>query len=308
MKKFFRVLGQGFAKYQYHITCTAITLLLLLLWVFCFPNALGRFVEAFRDFGISIAHVFCDTFSIEMDFSITVNELPDYSFLNPKTWFDNAYAPKYPTLWIPLEWEEFTEKWKVYWQAFIDKRNFLMYLYYLVNILYWVVTISMYAVPLWLGVRALFRKFYFREKPKKAVDENGEILFEQPIQDSKPLTKWRKFYFNVIEKIILWFVGLYNFVREREALWGGWLLLVLLYFNVFTIAVEFIAYYLYFSVTFDIVNLYRQIYKLFLDVYPFIVSLPVFSWIVLIILGLRKKSTDLEYENIARVAQEEGDV
>ena len=313
MKRFFRALGKGFIKYQYHIVCTVITLMLLLLWVFCFPNALGRFVESFRDLGLSVAYVFCDAFDIEMKFTPSVNTLPDYSFLNVKGWvmgwFKKPYEPSYPSILIPWEWEEFTEKWKLYWKTFVDRRYFLLYLYHVVNGLYWITTVLMYAIPIFFGIRALFRKFYFREKAKKEVDENGEILQEQPIKDSKPLQSWRKFYFKVIDKVVLWFVGLFEFVRMRDALWGAWLLLVLLCFNVFAIVIDFVAYYLYFSMSFDVVSLYKQIYKLLLDLYPFIRFLPLFSWVTLVILGLRKKSEDLAFEQeyVSMLIAEEGD-
>lgn len=299
MKRFFRALGKNIIIYQYQIVSTIITLTLIFLGIFCFSNAFGRLIESFRDFGLSVVYVFCDIFDIEMD-SPTVNNLPDYSFLNVKRWimgwFNKSYEPSYPSIFIPIDWEEFSARWTRYWEAFANERNVLLYFVYVLDFLYWIIIIAMYAVPIFFAVRALFRKFYFRENPKKEVDENGEVLIEQPTKDSKPLKAWHKFYFNIIDKVVLWLVGLYEYVRSKELLWGGWFLLVLLYFNVFTIAVEFVAYYLYFSIEFDVLSLYKQIYKFCLDLYPFVRFLPLFSWITLIILGLRKKSEDLEFK------------
>lgn len=307
MKRVKRALKIHFEKYQYHYVCTLITFALLYLGVFHFPNWLGRLVESGRDFGLSVAYAFCDLFDIENSIVPTVNKYPNYDYLNIKdwvlSWFEKPTSPtpsvpSAPSTTLPSEWELFKAKWALYWKAFVNKRVFFLWLYHVVNITYYVTTALMYGIPLWFLIKKLFNKFYFREKPKKVKDENGDELYEQPITDSKPLKAWQSFYFAVPQRVESWFVGLFVFVKERAELWQFWALLLLLYFNVFTIILEFIAYYLYFAVEFDFLNLYRQVYKLLLDLYPFVSFAGVVSWITLIILCLKKKNENLEYEQM----------
>jgi hypothetical protein len=59
----------------------------------------------------------------------------------------------------------------------------------------------------------------------------------------------------------------------------------------FTICFEFLAYYFYFAVAFDFANVYRQFYKLGLDLWALIDFMPVWAWILiaLIIFDLLRK-------------------
>ena len=70
----------------------------------------------------------------------------------------------------------------------------------------------------------------------------------------------------------------------------------MLYFNVLTITIEFIAYYVYFAVAQDFSTLYQQIYKLVLDLKPFWQSVSVVGWVVVVWVILAKKSEAVELE------------
>ena len=316
MKVFLRRIGGHIREKQYTYVCVMITLGLLALGLFRFPNAIGRFIEACRDFGLSIAYVFCDWFDIELNFTVTVNDYPNYSFLNVKEWllslFDRSdmpsipstpgapsapSTPSTPSAPIPSDWEVFKMKWSAYWKAFIDTDNMLLYLYY---VLYYITLISpiiMFGIPLWFGVKALFNKYYFSE-PRKAETDEERKDETRLIKESKPLQLWHWIYFTIFVRIGLWFVGLFDFVKAREDLYQFWLLLALLYFNVFTIFIEFCAYYIYFAVSFDFVNLYRQIYKLYLDLYPFVTFMPFCGWFILAYVVLDKWTKKIGYERL----------
>ena len=84
MKERFRKIGKHLLEKQYYYACGIITIVILAMGFFRFPNALGRLIESVRDFGVSIAGLFCEVFDIDYDFTITVNTLPDYDFLNVK--------------------------------------------------------------------------------------------------------------------------------------------------------------------------------------------------------------------------------
>ena len=86
MKVWLVKIGKHLYEKQYAYICAVITLGLLLLGFFAFPNALGRIVESIRDIGYSIVYVVCDLCSIEVDIPVKVNDYPDYNFLNVRAW------------------------------------------------------------------------------------------------------------------------------------------------------------------------------------------------------------------------------
>lgn len=305
MKERFRKIGKHLLEKQYYYVCGIITIVILAMGFFRFPNALGRLIESVRDFGVSIAGLFCEVFDIDYDFTITVNTLPDYDFLNVKKWgfglFGKTPANSYtPSLPFPETWEEFKAAWVKYWRAWADLYNFLMYVYHTLNVLWALWIISVVVVPLCFLIRALFMKFYFREKPrpKNEGDSPPPDVDEPEITDSKPLQLWHRFYFNVVLRVVAWFVRLYYFIKERDTLWGFWLLCALLYFNVLTIAVEFISYYVYLVYTIDFTTLYLQVYKLCLDLWAFCSFMPFIGWVILIIVLLEVWSRRIGYDNL----------
>ena len=308
MRTLLRRIGGHFRKKQFYYVCTIITLGLLALGRFCFPNAIGRLVESCRDFGLSIAYVFCDWFHIEAETPPTVNNYPDYSFLNVQEWlyslFNQSFTPSAPSLALPFDWDLFKEKWSAYWQAFIDTENITLYLLYLAYYATIAVPVLMFGIPIWKGVKKLFNKYYFKE-PRHSETEEEQQDETRPIKESRLLRAWHWFYFTILVRIGMWFVALFDFVKAREELYQFWLLLVLLYFNVLTIFIEFCAYYVYFAVSFDFVNLYRQVYKLCLDLSAVFSVLGLFSWTTIVILILKRKSEDLEYERMMNGEVEE---
>ena len=321
MKRVFTAVRRHFLEKRYYYVAVLLSLVLLGMGIFCFPNAIGRLTESGRDFWRSLAYAFCELFNIDTDITPTVNELPDYSYLNAKDWFYNLIGKRpatgeSPSTFIPVEWEDFKAGWVRYWKAFANKRNFLRYVFFLLQVLYYAFLAVALCIPVFFGIRKLFRKYYFREKrikeQSKRLDcenaqeneeeepqETGEPI-EQPITDSRPLRAWRWLYFKIILRVVLWFVGFVEWVKERPTLWQFWLSLVLLYFNVITIVIEFCAYYLYFLCSVDVYNLYRQVYKLFLDLYAVFSVLSIVAWFALGYLGIERFIKYVRYEQIER--------
>ena len=73
-----------------------------------------------------------------------------------------------------------------------------------------------------------------------------------------------------------------------------WALLLMLYFNVLTIVVEFIAYYVYIAVEQEFSTLYQQLYKLALDLMPFWEYVFIIASGLLVYRALARKVEDLE--------------
>ena len=324
MKKILTAIGGHFRdKYLYYV-CAIITLGLIALGFFRFPNAIGRLVESCRDLGLSVAYTFCDLCGIETEITPTVNTLPDYTYLHLGNLFERAKEwvlslfgvtpsiPDVPTVPdvpapippaepsvpapdvpLPSKWEIFKENWTLYWQAFVEPKNLLLYYYYLLWYGSMLLTAVMIIVPLCFGIKKAFPKLYFRPKiePQEKVQD-----VTRPIKESVFLRCWHWFYFHTLFYIGRFFVKLYCFVKENEELWQFWALLLMLYFNVLTITIEFIAYYVYFAVAQDFSTLYQQMYKLVLDLKPFWQNVSVVGWAVVVWVILAKKAETVELE------------
>lgn len=244
-----------------HIVCVSITLVFVLCGVFCYSGALGRLIEGGRDFGLSIGYYFCEIFGIQHNITPTVNDLPKVPFFD----FLQTPAPSTP---LPDTWNDFQTNWTAYWQLWATKENFLAYLSYLGNLLYWLCYGLIVVLPFAL-VAYLWLKRYLKK-------ENNDYD-----KDSKPLKAFKCFTAHTYHPVKLWLAGFWAFIKEHRPYYMIWAVIWAFNFNVFTIVLEFLAYYFYFVVSFDIVNLYRQVYKLFLDLSVPFTSIPLWAWAII---------------------------
>ena len=239
-----------------HYICIAISLLSLGCG-FLFPNALPRLGESFRDVGLSCAYYFMELFFSDGNVIYpTVVDMPAWK------WAESRWE----TLKLfPYEWEEFKILWGRYWEAFISKENLQNFWYNFGDIMYYVSRGLLILMPLVLVVILNLRS-YTNVAPNK---RKGK---------SKQLVRCENFLFRVIYPVIGWIKDFVWFIRENKRYWPLWLTLWLLHFNIFTIIVEFVAFYLYFIVSFDFVKIYTQILKLLEDLTPMIRFLPGVVW------------------------------
>lgn len=247
-------------NYRHYIAITII-IGFVACWLL-FPNALGRAIESVRDFGLSVAYYFCEIFGIDHNITPTVNEFPEIPF------FD--FSPSVPvpspasSVPIPDTFDGFKGKWSAYWQLWATKDNFLHYLYTLGNGLYYLSYFLLIFLPFVLVVWLLFRRCLKTQN----TDRNKE---------SRPLRAFKRLSDVTYRPVKRWIAGFIGFLVEHPVYLkigaGIWAF----YFNLFTIAIEFIAFYLYFVVSFDFLNIYRQIYKLFLDIWTIIDFLPLWA-------------------------------
>ena len=228
-----------------HIICIAITVGFIALGVFKFFGAVGRLIECGRDIGLSAAFYFCELFQFPHSITPTVNDFPKIPFFD----FGGSSAPSVP---IPDDWQGFTVKWSEYWRVWASGENFFLYLAFLGDLLYTLSMLVLCLLPAVLAAYLLLKKF--------AKAENNDWG-----KDTKPLRVFKRISSVTYQPVKDWLGSFIAFVRDNGVYWKIWLCLWLFYFNVFTIVLEFIAFYLYFVVSFDFVNIYRQIYKLILD-------------------------------------------
>ena len=246
-----------------HIICTTITLGFIACAVFVFPAALGRVIEGGRDLGLSVAFYFAELFGIEHGIVPTVNDLPQMPFF--EHYGGNTVLP---SVFIAENWEQFKADFAVYWRLWISADNFTGYLSSLVSGLYIVCIVILLVVPLIVLAVVLFKRYLKKEN-------NDYDKDSRPLKTAKRIAKYTYL------PVKTWVVGFVCFVREHKPYWAAWLCIWAYNFNLITIVLEFFAFYFYFVVSFDFVNLYRQVYKLFLDLYVPFTFIPLWAWVII---------------------------
>ena len=260
-----------------HIICVLITLGFVALGIFRFIGCIGRMIESVRDFGLSIAYYFCEIFETPHNITPTVNKLPKIPF------FDfPSQIPVVPSVPLPDDWEKFKTKWSAYWRLWATKDNFFGYLSVVGNVFYVLSKVIVIIIPFILLVWLVFRRLL--------KTQNNDYD-----RDSKPLTIFKGIMSHTYIPIKTRLIDFISFVKEHKNYYVTWLFLWALYFNVFAIIIEFIAYYLYFVVSFDFLNLYRQVYKLFIDLSAAFTFIPLWAWVVVGLIALDKFRKNIAY-------------
>lgn len=262
-----------------HIICVAIMLGILLLGVFVFSNALGRIVESMRDLGTSIGFFFAETFGMEHSITPTVNELAKIPF------FDFPISGGTPSTSLPDTWTGFTSSWTAYWRLWATSDNFTGYIGFLYYVLFWACMTVVIVLPF-----ALLIYIYLGRYTKKQNNDYDK--------DSKPLCAFKWLTAHTYYPVRDFIYRLIYFICEHKPYYVVWLCLLLWYANVFTIVIEFIAFYLYFVITFDIIGIYKQVYKLFIDLAVPISVIPIWLWVVIAWLVLNYVSKKIAYNRL----------
>ena len=249
-----------------HYVCIALTAAFLLCSVFVCPDALGRVIESCRDFGLSAAFYFCELFGIPHDIAPTVNDLPKipfFDFSSPAP--PSPGTPTAPAVPIPDTFDGFKAQWSAYWKLWASQENFTAYIAGLSKAAFIVCQILLCAVPLIAVCMLLWRRYM------NAFNNDYD-------KDSKPLRRFKRLSAVLYRPVRSWLLSFVAFLRDRRYYGILWLCIWLFNFNLFTVAVEFLAFYLYFVASFDVGSLYRQVYKLFLDLWPMLTFVPVWVW------------------------------
>lgn len=261
-----------------HIICVAITLAFICVSVFVFPNALGRLIESGRDFGLSVAYYFCELFGIEHGITPTVNEYPQLPFFP-------SYGDTSPVIPLPDNVQGFKDNWGLYWQLWTDKANFYGYLEFVGKLLFVLCKVIIIALPIVLVIVLLFKRYLKRQ--------NNDFD-----KDSKPLRVFKTVTKYTYRPVKTWFMGLISFICDHKAYYIIWAVLWAYNFNFITILLEFFAFYFYFVISFDIAAIYRQVYKLFLDLYVPFKFIPLWAWAIIAVIVLEVISRRIAYNRL----------
>lgn len=249
-----------------HYLAIVITLAFVTISVLVFSNAYVRIWESFRDLWNSIKYYFKELFLLNYDVYPSVIDKSKIGFT--------------PILGLPATWEEFILLWHNYWKTWISLGNFKSYLVAFGNFMFnFCRIILLVVVPIVLLSYIFFQRYLSKENNKYN-------------QDSKPLkfTKWlaTKTYIPIKN----WCKKFIAFIRDNKIYIKLWLFIFLFNYNFIAIFIEFIAFYLFFVISFKTSTIYLQFYKLACDLSVMVAYTPLIVWFMLVyvfIVWWRKK-------------------
>lgn len=242
-------------KFDYrHFLCVGITLCFLVCTFTIFPNSFVRFGESLVDIWNSIKCYFGVITNNGMDV-VTVTE--------------PSKIPNIPVIKFAENWPEFIQNWNVYWQKFVTKDNFLGYCRVMVDNLYnFGQIVLLVVVPLILVIVFAFNRVF----EKQNNDYN---------KDSQPLKVFKLVTAKTYLPAKKWCLQFRSFVAQNKIYKNIWLAIWLFNFNLIVIFLEFIAFYLYFAVSFNFASIYPQFVKLVKDLAPMFEFMPLWVWVIL---------------------------
>lgn len=247
------------------LICLAITLIFLACSAIVFSSAFSRIIESVRDLGVSIAFYVNELFGEAGTVTPTVNNLPTGEITLP---------------FIPVNFDEFKVLWGNYWTLWATRANVMAYCEWLGDFLYnvsiYVLTFLPFVV---LGIVVL--RIYLKK------ENNDYDKDSKPLRIYKAITK--KTYVPVKNGIL----RLIEYLKANKVFCVIWAVIWAYNFNFITIAFEFLAYYFYFSSSFDALSLYRQVYKLLIDLAAVCNFFPLWCWGIIGFIALdiiRKKA------------------
>lgn len=251
MKKIFKI------DYRYYVVII-ITILLLLLH-FQFPHWFSRLIIAIKDFGLSLAYYFIELFELPFEIKVTVNDIPEF-------------IKEVNISFFPENWELFKIKLGIYFKSLFNFETLLFYLSDVQLFLKSFYKLLLLILPFGLLIYVFYIDMFSLKK--------GKLINE----DSLRLKRFKSVEKKIFKPIKDWIISLYHFILKRKKIYIIWFLILSFYFNWITILIELIAYYFYFVISFDLINVYIQVYKLILDLIPMINFVPSFLWIIMFLI------------------------
>ena len=241
-----------------HIICWSLTFISL-LFGFLFPNSVPRLAESLRDVVTSLLYYFYEIFDLDfLRVYPTVIKMPEWKFAE-QIW--------QPLKWLPYTFEEFKILFDKFWNLFFDKENFEKYWYAVGDFFYYFSRFSLILTPVFfvliLKLNNLKNKLY-----------NGKV------KKSKALKCYETFLFNVVYRVVSCIKSFFYFLKEHPNYYLTWLILWCFHFNIFSIVVSAIAFYLYFAASWNFLAIYRQLLKLLSDLAPIVRFIPALAWLI----------------------------
>lgn len=254
-----------------HFICVGIILLSIGLIPFCFKYAHLRIAEALYDIVDSTKYYISELFGLNLKGNLSVNELTKLPFSLPFN--------------IPQTWGDFVESFNGYWKAFFNMETFTMYCSIILNVLSVVSRVLMIITPV-ICIMLIINAF---GKNKENNNYN---------EDSKPLKTWKVFERKVYIPVKAWLLNFKEFVNDNRYYITIFFLVWAYSFNIISIGIEFIAYYLFFITSFKTITLYVQLVKLLMDLSTMINFIPNVIWVLIALVVVNKIRVNIAFDRL----------
>ncbi len=238
-------------KTVFHAVSVLILVASLLFSVFYFTSVLARTVATGKEFGVSVAYMFTEPFGMKGRFTPTVNNIPA-----------NAVEV------LPFEPAEFLANLKEFGRLLITWSNLKYFLY---SALVVVAIVISYGAPLVLIIIAI--KSLLKFKPKTVNNDYNK--------DTKPLQIFKQIESATWIPLRSFIKRYVEFVRERKTYWILACIVWAYNLNLFTIALEIVAYLCYLVISWDFLHVLTLIAKVAMDLTVALDFIPVIVWIVI---------------------------
>ena len=236
---------------RYRILNITVTVLLSVFFIFFgvyrFKTSYLRLGESFYDLWQSIKFYFYSVLWLPHNTVVTVKQF--------------SQVLKWETVFLPVNFEGFKTVSAQYFSLLFSKENLMAFLMQtLKSSAEWGRILGM-VIPNGIIVFKIIQKIYEGKNTRHNKDTIPLRLFKFICRYTcVPIKGWVLSYID--------FLSANRFVRIL------WIVIWLLHLNLATILVEFLAYYLYFSILFRFDNTYVQVRKLFIDLQIFFSTVP----------------------------------
>lgn len=256
LRRRFRLCGPRRNPHKaYLLLCVALSAVIVAyVGCHCFLS-LQRTISSVWDVATSICYYGYNFYAVLSETDNTVSA----TVVNVSLTSDNVF--------LPQTFEVFKLKMEGFGSTFVSKENFTSFLNNFPEVLYKLSVVLMFGLPIALAAILLVKTILDRE------NTDTDVV-------TAPLRSWLKFVHIVVKPICCRMQEFRQYAKEHKfAL--VWLLVALLAGNAYTYLLEFLAFLLYFASSFDVANLYTQVYKLLVDLDVTFSTLPPAAWIVL---------------------------
>lgn len=242
-------------NYRHYISM-AITLSCIAFSIFRFSPMFFRLLESLKDFGLSIAFYFFEMINLDNHgITPTVTKLSELQEFNILPFF------------LPENFELFKIKISIWFQTLLNFRTYAEYFGRAGNFLVVFSQVFLIIMPFILVLFFLLKNNFKRQNN----DYN---------KDSRPLQIFKRISSRTFHPVKNWVISFMDFLNNHSYYPLLWLIIWAYNLNLFSIFLSALAYFFYFSVSIDLLNLYIQVYKLLLDLVPAITFLPLWLWII----------------------------
>lgn len=270
-----------------HYVAVATLILTALLSIPLWDTIL-RLVETVTDFVLSFAYYF----DMLINFGGTTTVQPTVNNLSQAITIDSI---------LPMSFDRLEQLFTYWGQAIIDTANMSGYFMIIAAILLLAVPVLLIVLPCLIATWLICKKIALLPNNKPACSDSRLLQLHRKLQ--------RKVYYPTVRYI----QSFATFVKQHKAYYIIWLIIFCIISNIASIVLAILSYLLYVIASFDISQLYLQVYKLSIDLTYMLTAMPLLIWMVVAFLIIRhlcckraiKKLNNFEEKNRQFISEQD---